>query len=395
VWQSSRCSGRDVEVRSVTFKLPMAFNTEIPQDPADLRAYLSHELELAELYRRIADAESDPVKAAGYARLAQEELEHAHEWAEQLGADPDSIRRGGMGLKLRIVWWASRLIGSERAVLLPLLMRGEERVVAAYAAHPSLRELKNEARAHAEELARLGGPGAFDGIRTAIGRSASSSGSLRAAVLGINDGLVSNVSLVMGVAGGTSDSDIVLLAGIAGLFAGAFSMAAGEWVSMRSQREMFEHLIRFEGRLIDNHPRLAAEQIAEIYESKGIEKEQAEAIARRLMSDRVTALDTLSKEKLGVDPAELGSPWGAAWSSFLAFTVGAIFPVVPFIFAGGTTAVLVAAAAASVALLIVGGAMAAFTGNSVARGGIRMFVVGMVAAAVTFGIGSAVGVALD
>jgi len=373
----------------------MAFNPETSPDSAELRAYLRHELELAELYRRISDAESDPVKAAGYARLAQEELEHAHEWAEKLGIAPDTIRRRGLGLKLRLVWWASRLIGSERAVLLPLLMRSEERAVAAYAAHPSLGELEAEARAHADELAALGGPGAFDGIRTAIGRSASSSGSLRAAVLGINDGLVSNFSLVMGVAGGTSDSKIILLAGVAGLFAGAFSMAAGEWVSMRSQREMFEHLIRYEERLYDNHPALAAAQISDIYAAKGIEKEQADEIARQLMSDRTTALDTVSREKLGVDPDELGSPWGAAWSSFLAFTVGAITPVAPFLFTTGNTAAAAAAAGASVALLIVGGAMAAFTGNSIIRGGFRMFLVGAVAAAVTFGIGSAVGITLD
>jgi VIT1/CCC1 family predicted Fe2+/Mn2+ transporter len=350
---------------------------------------------LAALYRRIADAESDPVKAAGYARLAQEELEHAHEWAEQLGVDPDTIRQRGLGLKMRLVWWASRLIGSERAVLLPLLMRSEERAVAAYAAHPSLSELEAEARAHADELAALGGPGAFDGVRTAIGRSASSSGSLRAAVLGINDGLVSNLSLVMGVAGGTSDSNIVLLAGVAGLFAGAFSMAAGEWVSMRSQREMYEHLIRYEERLFDNHPSLAAEQIADIYAAKGIEREQADEIARQLMSDRSTALDTVSREKLGVDPNELGSPWGAAWSSFLAFTIGAVTPVAPFIVTGGNMAIVAAAIAAAIALLIVGGAMAAFTGNSILRGGFRMFLVGALAAIVTFCVGSAVGVTLD
>ncbi|MBT5319705.1 MAG: rubrerythrin family protein [Chloroflexi bacterium] len=364
-------------------------------DTADLRAYLRHELELAALYRRIADAESDPAKAAGYARLAQEELEHAGEWAEKLGIDPESIRHSGLGFKLRLVWWASRLIGSERAVLLPLLMRGEERAAAAYAAHPSLQELEDEARTHAAELAELGGPGAFDGIRTALGRSASASGSLRAAVLGINDGLVSNFSLVMGVAGGTDDSNIVLLAGVAGLFAGAFSMGAGEWISMRSQKEMYEHLIRFEERLFDNHPNLAAEQIAEIYEAKGIGKDQASAIAAQLMSDRATALDTLSREKLGVDPDALGSPWGAAWSSFVAFTAGALFPLVPCIFTGGTEAAVFASIASSVGLLVVGGAMAAFTGNAILRGGIRMFVIGAIAAAVTFGIGNAVGVTLD
>jgi VIT1/CCC1 family predicted Fe2+/Mn2+ transporter len=373
----------------------MALNPETTPDSAEFRAYLRHELELAALYRRISDAETDPAKAAGYARLAQEKLEHAHEWADKLGIDPDSIRHRGLGWKLRLVWWASRLIGAERAVLLPLLMRGEERAVAAYAAHPSLRELENEARSHAEELAELGGPGAFDGIRTAIGRSASSSGSLRAAVLGINDGLVSNFSLVMGVAGGTDDTNIVLLAGVAGLFAGAFSMAAGEWVSMRSQRDMFEHLIRFEERLIDNHPGLAEEQIADIYTAKGIDRDQADQIASQIMNDRDTALDTLAREKLGVNPDELGSPWGAAWSSFLAFTVGAIVPVVPFIFSTGNAAAVMAAIAASIALVIVGGAMAAFTGNSILRGGLRMLIVGAVAAAVTFGIGSAVGVTLD
>lgn len=347
------------------------------------------------MYRRIADAESDPAKAAGFARLAREELEHAREWAERLGIRPDSIRQPGLGLRLRLVWWASKLIGSEHAVALPLLMRGEERAVAAYASHPSLRDLEDEARVHAAELAELGGPGAFDGLRTVLGRSASSSGTLRAAVLGVNDGLVSNFSLVMGVAGGTGNSEIVLLAGIAGLFAGAFSMGAGEWISMRSQREMFQHLIRFEERLIDTNPESARAQIQDIYTAKGVSRDQAVAIAEQLMSNRDAALDTLAREKLGVDPAGLGSPWGAAWSSFLAFTLGAVFPVVPFIFASGAAAMIAAAAASSIALIVVGGAMAGFTGNPVIRGGLRMVVVGAVAATVTFAIGSAVGMTLD
>ncbi|MDA1256367.1 MAG: VIT1/CCC1 transporter family protein [Chloroflexi bacterium] len=373
----------------------MALNPETSPEPAELRAYLRHELELAALYRRIADAERDPVKASSFARLATEELEHAREWAEKLGVDPDTVRQRGLGLRLRVVWWASRLIGSEHAVALPLLMRGEERAVAAFAAHPSLRELEDEARIHAAELAELGGPGAFDGIRTALGRSASASGTLRAAVLGVNDGLVSNFSLVMGVAGGTDDSQIVLLAGVAGLFAGAFSMAAGEWISMRSQRDMYQHLIRVEERLFDTQPEMATMQIQEIYVLKGVEREDAIAIARQLTSNRGVALDTLSREKLGVNPAQLGSPWGAAWTSFLAFTIGAVFPVVPFIFVSGNSAAVAAAGASSVALLVVGGAMAGFTGNGVLRGSLRMLLVGAVAAAVTFGIGSAVGVTLD
>jgi len=171
-------------------------------------------------------------------------------------------------------------------------------------------------------------------------------------------------------------------------------MGAGEWVSMRSQRDMYEHLIGFEERLFDNHPALAAEQLVEIYVGKGIAKEQAVNIASQLMSSRTTALDTLSREKLGVDPNELGSPWAAAWSSILAFTVGGIFPVVPFIFTGGNTALIASASASTIALLIVGGIMAAFTGNSILRGGFRMSVIGAIAAAVTFGIGNAIGVTL-
>lgn len=373
----------------------MALNPETSPDTAEQRSYLRHELELAALYRRIADAESDPVKAAGFARLAQEELEHAREWAERLGIDPASIRQPRLGLRLRLVWWASRLIGSELAVALPLLMRGEERAVAAYASHPSLRDLEDEARAHAAELAELAGPGAFDGLRTVLGRSASSSGTLRAAVLGVNDGLVSNFSLVMGVAGGTGNSEIVLLAGIAGLFAGAFSMGAGEWVSMRSQRDMFQHLIRVEESLIDDHPESAKAQIQRIFEGKGISPDQAILVAEQIMSNRDAALDTLIREKLGVDPAELGSPWGAAFSSFLAFTLGAILPVAPFIFSTGNTAAAMAAGASSVGLVVVGAAIAGFTGQSVMRGGLRMVVLGAVAAAVTFAIGSAVGMALD
>lgn len=219
-------------------------------------------------------------------------------------------------------------------------------------------------------------------------------GNLRAAVLGANDGLVSNFSLVMGVAGGTNDPTIVLLAGIAGLLAGAFSMAAGEWISVSSQADVYRNLIKRAFSVFHDAPTRHERTLVEIYRSKGLTQDEAFVVARRIMADPDVALETMAREELGLDPNSLGSPIGAAASSFVAFSLGAIIPLVPYLLDLGPLALTLSALLSALGLVVVGALVAAGSGRSVAWGGVRMLLAGGAAAAVTFGIGSLIGVAL-
>lgn len=219
-------------------------------------------------------------------------------------------------------------------------------------------------------------------------------GNLRAAVLGANDGLVSNFSLVMGVAAGANDPTIVLLAGIAGLLAGAFSMAAGEWISVSSQADVYRHLIRRAFTVFHRTPVRHERTLADIYMSKGLTESEANVVARRIMEDPDVALDTMARESLGLDPNSLGSPLGAAVSSFVAFSLGAIIPIVPYLLDLGSMTLTLSAVCSAIALVVVGSLVAAGSGRNVLWGGARMLLAGGTAGAVTFGIGSLIGVAI-
>ena len=219
-------------------------------------------------------------------------------------------------------------------------------------------------------------------------------GNLRAAVLGANDGLLSNFSLVMGVAGGSGDPTIVLLAGIAGLLAGAFSMAVGEWISVSSQVDFYRNIISRESALFDGSPDRQRRSLADIYASKGLDDVHASDIAGRIMQDRAVALDTMVRERYGLDPDDLGSPFGAAFSSFVAFSIGAIIPILPYLFGPGDLALPVSATLSAVALAAVGALVARVSGRNIAWGGARMLLAGGAAAAATFAIGSLVGIAI-
>ena len=220
-------------------------------------------------------------------------------------------------------------------------------------------------------------------------------GNLRAAVFGINDGLVSNTSLIMGVAGAAVGADFVLTSGVAGLLAGALSMAAGEYVSMRSQREMFEYQIGLERDELKEYPDEEAEELALIYQARGMQLDEARRVSRELVKNEPAALDALAREELGLNPDDLGSPWGAAIYSFLAFACGAIVPLVPFFFGLSLQrAVTVAAVTAGLALFGVGAALSLFTGRSAVLGGVRMVLIGGGAGVATWLIGSALGAAI-
>ena len=239
-------------------------------------------------------------------------------------------------------------------------------------------------------------PGALTGAALAQleGRHRGMSGNaLRAAVLGANDGLVSNLSLVMGVAGAALSAHLILITGLAGLLAGACSMAMGEWLSVNTARESNQRQIDVEATELEEVPDEEKEELALIYQSKGLPEEQAKALAETLISNKETALDTLTREELGIDPDELGgSPWTAGGTSFFLFAAGAIFPVAPFFFLTGAPAVIAALALSGIALFLIGGATSFFTGRSILFSGVRQLLIGFVAAGVTYGIGHLIGV---
>src|SRR5687767_8965827 len=217
-------------------------------------------------------------------------------------------------------------------------------------------------------------PGPVDGEQDA---SSSKSGALRAAIFGMNDGLVSNLSLIFGVAGSGLAGEVVVIAGFAGLLAGAFSMGAGEYVSMKVQREVYEQLIHKEAHEIATQPEDEQRELAQMYEAKGIDPETAERISVALMKHPQVAVETHAREELGIDMREgLGSPWAAAGSSFVMFSLGAVVPLLPFLFTSGNGAIVVSAGLSAVTLFAVGGAMTILTGRGVLFSGARMLAIG-------------------
>jgi len=222
-------------------------------------------------------------------------------------------------------------------------------------------------------------------------REGISGGNLRPAVFGASDGLVSNVCLILGVAGARPTGHAVLVSGVAGLLAGAFSMAAGEYVSVRSQREMFEHQIGAERDELRQYPAEEAAELSLIYQARGLGAVDADRMAARIIANPEVALDTLAREELGLDPGALGSPAGAAFFSFVSFAVGAAVPLAPFLATGREIALRASVGLTALALFGVGCAISLFTGRGALRSGGRMLVIGAVAGTVTYAIGRLVG----
>jgi VIT1/CCC1 family predicted Fe2+/Mn2+ transporter len=374
---------------------PMTTTTDKPTVDAATaerwRALWADELRGAALYRALAAA-ADDRRASILTSLAEAEERHAEHWATLLRdhglepGDPPSIDARG-----RLLAWAARRFGLDS--VLPIVLRFEagdaERYRRARDASPAM---AHQELVHERVLAAIAGDDPGERIARAEGRHrTATAGALRAAVFGVNDGLVSNLALVMGMRGGTADDGMVALAGLAGLLAGACSMAAGEWVSMRSQRDLYEHELAVEREELARFPEEEREELALIYQAKGLEPAEAEALADRLTSEPDTALDTLAREELGLDPNELGSPLTAACASFISFAAGAVIPVAPYLVVDGTTALAVAVIAAVLAAAIVGAAVAALTSRGLGRGALRMILAAAAAAAVSFGAGHLVG----
>lgn len=360
---------------------------------AQYESYLKAELGAAAQYQAMSQIEKDPKRAEVFQRLVDAEMRHASRWADKLGIDPATIRPAQPDVKLNLYRLVARVFGTNRVI--PFLLRGEAEDIATYAADPEAHDFVPDEQSHGRILRELtSGDSIMSSLRREPGHSIGGGGSLRAAVLGVNDGLVSNFSLVMGIAGGTGNPSFVLLAGVAGLLAGAFSMAAGEYISMRSQRDLYEHQIQIERQEILEFPEEEEEELALIYEAKGLPREDAERIAKYIMARPSIALETMAREELGLDPEELGSPWGAAGSSFVAFVAGAIVPILPYIFDAGTLALGLSVGLSALALIFVGGSLSLFTGKNIVWGALRMLFAGGIAAGVTFVVGKLIGVSV-
>jgi VIT1/CCC1 family predicted Fe2+/Mn2+ transporter len=364
------------------------------------RSNLQGEVDGATLYRQLAEIEPDARLADVYRRLAAVEEAHAEFWRKRLDALGQRVPRLKPGFRTRALVWLARRFGP--AFVLPTINRLERSDSGMYDHQPEAVAggLPNDERSHARVISALAmqAPTGLSGSAVARleGRHRMTSGNaLRAAVLGANDGLVSNVSLVMGVAGAEVSDGTILITGLAGLVAGACSMAMGEWLSVKSSRELYQSQIDTEAGELATAPEEEQQELALIYEAKGLSTAEAEALAKRLIGDKTTALDTLVREELGIDPEELGgSAWGAAATSFCLFALGAIFPVAPYFFLSGNQALIGSVIATSVALAALGAATSLFTGRGLLFSALRQLAIGYAAALVTFGIGRLVGVSL-
>ena len=412
------------------------------------RAHLTAERDAEALYLALARAERDPARAAIWRELAAVEERHGRRWIEKLEAAGVPVPPPGRpGWRPQVLGLIARVAGP-RSVL-PIVTALERGDADMYVGHADAADLvadeerleqlisaisagkgEHETAPILAELAASGNGGSTPPTATADRLSpdvppvpagpvpetpaasvvppqdliasreqwhrvgGNSSTSLRAAIFGVNDGLVSNLSLVMGVAGAEPGNNFVLLAGIAGLLAGAFSMAAGEFVSISSQREMFERQIALERDELAENPDEEEHELALIYRAKGLPAAEANRLAASLMRDREVALDTLSREELGLDPSELGSPIGAAVSSFTSFAIGAAIPVAPYLFLAGVTAFLVSCVLSVVALFAVGAGVSLVTGRGLLYSGLRMVLIGGAAAAVTYVVGRIIGVSV-
>ncbi len=397
----------------------MAYDGPVP--PIDVEQSLDNlklERDAIVLYDALSAIEKDPRRADAFRRIAGNERRHAEIWASklrELGADVPPP--AGPRMRVRFIILAARVAGTSAVAELVKSLEGdEEALYEGQGVSPEVAAIAADEREHAviwdrlktgEQIPEVSQPGR-DGVAIAQGatsaadvgrretwhRAGGRSGTLRAVIFGVSDGLVSNLSLVMGVAGAASGNpSFILLAGIAGLLAGAFSMAAGEYISMQSQRELFERQIALERAEMEAMPEEEEAELAASYRAKGFTADEAATIAHRIFRDPAAALDMLVREELGLDPDELGSPWGAAAGSFVAFAVGAVIPVIPYLFGGGQAVLFVSLGLSLIALFAVGAAVSLLTGRGLIFSGVRQMLIGLAAALVTYAIGSIIGVA--
>ncbi len=370
-------------------------------DVARFRANFQEEVDAAATYGALAKIEPIDKLAEVYRRLAAAEEAHIAFWEKKLRDAGARVPARRPSMRARVTAWLARRFGTQSVI--PALAMKEQAGRHGYDDQPDAlaANLPAVEHSHARLLSTISrGPASgmeggllarLEGRHRAVGGNA-----LRAAVLGANDGLVSVLSLVMGVAGAHSSNSAILVAGLAGTLAGACAMAMGEWLSVQSARELAQRQISIERDELAEAPEEEQEELSLIYQAKGLQREEADTLAAKLMEDKENVLDTLTREELGIDPEELGgSAWEAAITSFFLFFVGAISPVAPFLFLSGTPAIVISLAASGFALFVIGAAITLLTGRGVLYSGLRQLLIGMAAAGVTFGIGHLIGISVS
>jgi VIT1/CCC1 family predicted Fe2+/Mn2+ transporter len=355
------------------------------------------EIDASYLYQKLAEHEDDPTIAGIYRQMS--EIENGHVAAFIKQANVPATSKFTPSWRAKTLNMVGKVFGYD--YVLGALMDTEKSISQAIIRNKKKNKLPlagtennhvNILRTILEEQSIVTGTqlSKFESRHRSVGGNA-----IRAAVLGGNDGLVSNFSLVMGVAGATAGGNAVLVAGLAGLLAGALSMALGEWISVKSSQELYENQMEIELQELTTDPEGEMKEIALIYIAKGIPEEQAHAMAADLINDKGRAHELLVREELGINTEELkGSAIEAAIYSFILFSIGAVIPLVPFFFRTGTTAILLSVLFSAAGLFLIGAAITLFTGRNVLFSGFRQVLFGLAAAAVTFGIGKLIGVSL-
>ncbi|MEX3686867.1 VIT1/CCC1 transporter family protein [Paraburkholderia sp. BR14263] len=364
------------------------------------RAHLADERHSAAIYETLAHVEKDAHRKQVFGELAAAERTHAKVWADKLKANGQPVP-DGQSVKTFMMKSLVRVFGPK--FVLPTLAAAEFADRNKYAGNPETATMSAEERQHAsvvQGMVNADKPEPTKGAEIAEAeswhRGVSSGNDLRAAVLGANDGLVSNFCLIMGVTGAGTGNKAILLTAMAGLIAGACSMALGEWLSVTNARELAKTQIALEADELEHTPDAEEHELRLIYRAKGLERDEAKRVAAQIMRDKDKALDALTREELGLDPAELGgNPWTAAGFSFLLFAVGAIFPAMPFLWTSGTPAIVQCVGLSIFALAAIGVFTSLFNGRSASFSAVRQVIIGLVAAAFTYGIGRLLGVSVS
>jgi VIT1/CCC1 family predicted Fe2+/Mn2+ transporter len=370
---------------------------------SDIKRYrdnLRDELNGAALYAALAAAEEDPIRKDLFLQLAQAESSHAQLWRDKLEAAGVRDERFVPDFRTRLLARLAQRFGPR--FVLPTVAAAEFADRNKYAGQSDAHAISAEERGHAAVIQAVAansgnnGTAGADIARAEPWHRGASGNNLRAAILGANDGLVSNFCLVMGVAGAGSGNKAVLLTGLAGLAAGACSMALGEWLSVTNARELAQTQIAREAEELEQTPLAEQHELALIFQAKGMPKSDAQRVASQMMKDKKGALDTLVREELGIDPAELGgNAWSAAATSFGLFSAGAIFPVAPFFWMHGPWGIGASALASGAMLCAVGMLSSLFNGRSPWYSAARQLIFGCLAAAITYAIGAALGTTLS
>ena len=356
------------------------------------------EIDASFLYQKLAEKESDETIANVFRQMSEIEKSHAEAFAKKENISLENLMRPSWRAKtLNTIgkifgydYVLGTLMETEKSIsnaIIATKKKNSMEITGTETTHVKILRsiLEKEKNVTGTQLSK------FESRHRSVGGNA-----IRAAVLGGNDGLVSNFSLIMGIAGATSGQEGVLLAGLAGLLAGALSMSLGEWISVKSSQELYENQMQIEMEELETNPEGERRELALIYIAKGIPEEQAHEMASEIMKDKNLAHDVLVKEELGINAEELkGSAVEAAVYSFILFAIGAVIPILPFMFTSGMQAIVISVILSAIGLFMIGAAITLFTGKNVWYSGLRQVLFGLAAAAITFGIGKLIGISVS